>query len=45
MKYVSKFDFNLLNDDLAKAKDQLLDIILLEHDFFWGDFTGSGAVV
>ena len=28
MKYVSKFDFNLLNDDLAKAKDQLLDIIL-----------------
>ena len=28
MKYVSRFDFNLLNDDLAKAKDQLLDIIL-----------------
>ena len=28
MKYVSKFDFNLLNDDLAEAKDQLLDIIL-----------------
>ena len=28
MKYVSKFDFNLLNDDLAKAKGQLLDIIL-----------------
>ena len=28
MKYVSKFDFNLLNDDLANAKDQLLDIIL-----------------
>ena len=28
MKYVSKFDFNLLNDDLAKAKNQLLDIIL-----------------
>ena len=28
MRYVSKFDFNLLNDDLAKAKDQLLDIIL-----------------
>ena len=28
MKYVSKFDFKLLNDDLAKAKDQLLDIIL-----------------
>ena len=28
MKYVSRFDFNLLNDDLAKAKDQLLNIIL-----------------
>ena len=28
MKYVSKFDFKLLNDDLAKAKDKLLDIIL-----------------
>ena len=28
MKYVSRFDFNLLNDDLAKAKDQLLDVIL-----------------
>ena len=28
MKYVSSFDFNLLNDDLAKAKNQLLDIIL-----------------
>ena len=28
MKYVSKFDFNLLNDDLAKAKDQLLNTIL-----------------
>ena len=28
MKYVSRFDFNLLNDDLEKAKDQLLDIIL-----------------
>ena len=28
MKYVSRFDFNLFIDDLAKAKDQLLDIIL-----------------
>ncbi len=28
MKYVSKFDFNLLNDDLEKAKDQLLNTIL-----------------
>ena len=28
MKYVSKFNFNLLNDDLARAKSQLLDIIL-----------------
>ena len=28
MKYVSKFDFNLLNDDLAEAKNQLLNIIL-----------------
>ena len=28
MKYVSKFDFNLLNDELANAKDQLLNIIM-----------------
>tara|TARA_B100000989_G_scaffold266468_1_gene219948 strand:+ start:483 stop:1046 length:564 start_codon:yes stop_codon:yes gene_type:complete len=28
MKYISKFDLNLLNDDLAKAKDQLLNTIL-----------------
>ena len=28
MKYVNKFDFNLLNDDLETAKDQLLSVIL-----------------
>ena len=28
MKYISRFDFNLLNDDLEEAKNQLLNIIL-----------------
>ena len=28
MKYVSRFDLNLLNDDLILAKKQLLDIFL-----------------
>ena len=28
MKYASKFDFNLLNQDLVTAKNKLLDIIL-----------------
>ena len=28
MKYVNRFDYNLLNDDFEKAKNQLLDIIL-----------------
>jgi len=27
MKYVSRFDFNLLNDNLKMAKNQLLNII------------------
>ena len=44
MKYVSKFDFNLLNDDLAKAKDQLLDIILKIKDLLYQKkFTIAGA--
>ena len=28
MKYVGKFDLNLLNDNLEKAKKQLIDTIL-----------------
>ena len=28
MKYISKFDLNILNDDLENAKKQLLNIIL-----------------